>query len=100
MHWAVADEYDVTRYINQETGHRSDVPHNYIYNRQLDNLQILTGYHVKRVIIECAPQCPHCLCTWPRLMEPCTIRTGMATQSGSNTCQTRASAQAKTNRCA
>lgn len=42
-----------SRYIDKEKGHRSDVPHNYIYNRQLDNLEILTGYHVKRVIIEC-----------------------------------------------
>ncbi|EPS98838.1 hypothetical protein FOMPIDRAFT_156775 [Fomitopsis schrenkii] len=40
------------KYIDKEKGHRSDVPHNYIYNRQLDNLEILTGYHVKRVIIE------------------------------------------------
>ncbi|KAH9921130.1 uncharacterized protein B0H18DRAFT_1121543 [Fomitopsis serialis] len=40
------------KYIDQEKGRRSDVPHNYIYNRQLDNLEILTGYQVKRVIIE------------------------------------------------
>lgn len=42
-----------SRYIDKEKGRRSDVPHNYIYNRQLDNLEILTGYHVKRVIFEC-----------------------------------------------
>ncbi|KAH9921114.1 alcohol oxidase [Fomitopsis serialis] len=40
------------KYIDKEKGRRSDVPHNYIYNRQLDNLEILTGYHVKRVIFE------------------------------------------------
>jgi len=40
------------KYIDKEKGRRSDVPHNYIYNRQLNNLEILTGYHVKRVIFE------------------------------------------------
>ncbi|KZT68093.1 GMC oxidoreductase [Daedalea quercina L-15889] len=40
------------KYIDKEMGRRSDVPHNYIYNRRLDNLDILTGYHVKRVIFE------------------------------------------------
>ncbi|TFY62250.1 hypothetical protein EVJ58_g3976 [Rhodofomes roseus] len=40
------------KYIDKESGRRSDVPHNYIYNRQLDNLKILTGYHVKRVLFE------------------------------------------------
>lgn len=43
----------LSRYIDKEKGRRSDVPHNYIYNRQLDNLEILTGYHVKRAIFEC-----------------------------------------------
>ncbi|KAI0819181.1 alcohol oxidase-like protein [Trametes gibbosa] len=34
------------------TGTRSDVPHNYIYPQSWNtNLKILTGYHVKRVII-------------------------------------------------
>ena len=41
------------RWIDARTGTRSDVPHNYIYHRKLENIHILTGYHVKRVVIEC-----------------------------------------------
>ncbi|KAH9837702.1 alcohol oxidase-like protein [Rhodofomes roseus] len=40
------------KYIDQEKGRRSDTPHHYVYNQQLDNLEILTGYQVKRVIVE------------------------------------------------
>ncbi|KZT03299.1 GMC oxidoreductase [Laetiporus sulphureus 93-53] len=40
------------KYIGRENGRRSDVPHNYIYNRSYQNLEILTGYRVKRVIFE------------------------------------------------
>ncbi|KAI0632946.1 alcohol oxidase-like protein [Trametes polyzona] len=40
-------------WIDAKTGHRSDIPHHYIYDRGLDgNLRILTGYSVKRVIFE------------------------------------------------
>ena len=40
------------RWIDADTGRRSDVPHHYIYNRNLHNVKILSGYHVKRVIFE------------------------------------------------
>ncbi|KAI0324555.1 alcohol oxidase-like protein [Cubamyces sp. BRFM 1775] len=39
------------KWINAETGTRSDVPHHYIYPQSSNkNLTVLTGYHVKRVI--------------------------------------------------
>ncbi|KAI0633730.1 alcohol oxidase-like protein [Trametes polyzona] len=42
------------KWIDKETGRRSDVPHNFIYNNASygKNLQLLTGCTVKRVIIE------------------------------------------------
>ncbi|KAI0651206.1 alcohol oxidase-like protein [Trametes meyenii] len=41
------------KWIDADTGIRSDVPHHYIYNqRTSNNLNILTGYDVKRVLIE------------------------------------------------
>ncbi|KAI0744641.1 alcohol oxidase-like protein [Earliella scabrosa] len=48
--------YDCNKYgrwpkwIDSKTGTRSDVPHHYIFKRNLSNIQILSGYHVKRVI--------------------------------------------------
>lgn len=41
---------DYERWIDSKTGMRSDVPHNYIFNKNHGNLQIMSGYHVKRVI--------------------------------------------------
>ncbi|CCM05913.1 uncharacterized protein FIBRA_08151 [Fibroporia radiculosa] len=40
------------KYIDVESGRRSDVPHNYIYNHDFPNLHIMTGNHVKRVVFE------------------------------------------------
>ncbi|KAI0776758.1 alcohol oxidase-like protein [Trametes elegans] len=41
------------KWIDATTGKRSDVPHNYIFNHAFnDNLEILTGYDVKKVIFE------------------------------------------------
>ncbi|TFY61094.1 hypothetical protein EVJ58_g4718 [Rhodofomes roseus] len=40
------------KYISADDGRRSDVPHNYIYNRNFTKLEILTGYIVKRVVFE------------------------------------------------
>ncbi|KAI9060146.1 GMC oxidoreductase [Trametes sanguinea] len=41
------------KWIDAKTGTRSDVPHHYIYNQKFnDNLRILTGYHVKKVVFE------------------------------------------------
>lgn len=40
------------KWIDAETGRRSDVPHHYIYDRGLRNLTIMTGWNVKRVFIE------------------------------------------------
>ncbi|KAI0688211.1 alcohol oxidase-like protein [Cerioporus squamosus] len=38
------------RWIDSKTGKRSDIPHHYIYNRELPNLHILSGHHVRRVL--------------------------------------------------
>ncbi|KAH9891940.1 alcohol oxidase-like protein [Cubamyces lactineus] len=39
------------KWIDAETGTRSDVPHHYIYPQSTnENLTVLTGFHVKRVI--------------------------------------------------
>ncbi|KAI0773655.1 alcohol oxidase-like protein [Fomes fomentarius] len=38
------------KWIGSKTGMRSDVPHHYISNKNLPNLQIMSGYHVKRVM--------------------------------------------------
>lgn len=40
------------KFIDVETGRRSDVPHNYIYNQNFENLTILTGHLVKRILFE------------------------------------------------
>ncbi|KAH9852914.1 alcohol oxidase-like protein [Lenzites betulinus] len=40
------------KWIDAETGKRSDIPHNYIYNRELPNLQVVPNHHVKKVIFE------------------------------------------------
>ncbi|KAI0369247.1 alcohol oxidase-like protein [Pilatotrama ljubarskyi] len=40
------------KWIDAMTGTRSDVPHHYIFNQDLKNLHILTGYHVRRVIFD------------------------------------------------
>ncbi|KAF8997719.1 GMC oxidoreductase-domain-containing protein [Cyathus striatus] len=41
------------KWIDSETGHRSDVPHHFIYNqRDNKNLHVITGKTVKRVIFE------------------------------------------------
>ncbi|KAF8655059.1 hypothetical protein AX16_003260 [Volvariella volvacea WC 439] len=41
------------KWIDAETGRRSDVPHHFIYNQANNkNLQVLTGKRVKRVIFE------------------------------------------------
>ncbi|KAJ8482000.1 hypothetical protein ONZ51_g5643 [Trametes cubensis] len=41
------------KWIDAKTGTRSDVPHHYIYNHEFnDNLEILTGYHVKKVLFD------------------------------------------------
>ncbi|CDO68836.1 Alcohol oxidase [Trametes cinnabarina] len=41
------------KWIDMKTGTRSDVPHHYIYPQSSnENLRILTGYQVKRVIFE------------------------------------------------
>ncbi|KAI0629903.1 alcohol oxidase-like protein [Trametes polyzona] len=41
------------KWIDEKTGTRSDVPHNYIYPQSSNtNLHIVTGYHVKRLILE------------------------------------------------
>ncbi|KAH8103817.1 alcohol oxidase-like protein [Cristinia sonorae] len=42
------------KWIGAKTGHRSDVAHHYIYPEQEKNknLRIVTGYYVKRVIVE------------------------------------------------
>ncbi|KAI0712761.1 alcohol oxidase-like protein [Cerioporus squamosus] len=38
------------KWIDSKTGKRSDVAHHYIYNKNFQNVHILSGYHVKRVI--------------------------------------------------
>ncbi|KAI8990422.1 alcohol oxidase-like protein [Trametes punicea] len=39
-------------WIDARSGTRSDVPHHYLYNQNFDvNLRILTGHHVKKVLI-------------------------------------------------
>ncbi|KAI0354317.1 alcohol oxidase-like protein [Trametes cingulata] len=40
------------KWIDAKTGTRSDVPHHYIFNQSLGNLDILTGYDVRNVIFE------------------------------------------------
>ncbi|PCH43098.1 GMC oxidoreductase [Wolfiporia cocos MD-104 SS10] len=40
------------KFIDARTGRRSDVPHNYLYNHNYQNVEILTGYLVKRVLFE------------------------------------------------
>ncbi|TFY62495.1 hypothetical protein EVG20_g6684 [Dentipellis fragilis] len=40
------------KWIDAETGKRSDVPHHYIYNQTNPGLHVVTGVHVKRVLIE------------------------------------------------
>uniref|UniRef100_A0A0W0G8L9 Putative alcohol oxidase-like protein n=1 Tax=Moniliophthora roreri TaxID=221103 RepID=A0A0W0G8L9_MONRR len=41
------------KWIDRDTGRRSDVPHHYIYNQEHNkNLAVLTGKRVKRVIFE------------------------------------------------
>ncbi|CCM05912.1 uncharacterized protein FIBRA_08150 [Fibroporia radiculosa] len=40
------------KFIDGETGRRSDVAHGYIYSHDYLNLQVVTGYHVKRIIFE------------------------------------------------
>ncbi|KAI0354316.1 alcohol oxidase-like protein [Trametes cingulata] len=40
------------KWIDVKTGTRSDVPHHYIFNQELKNVHILTGYHVKKVIFD------------------------------------------------
>ncbi|KAI0759053.1 alcohol oxidase-like protein [Fomes fomentarius] len=47
-HPEVAEESP--RWIDPKTGTRSDIVHHYIYNRDLPNVHILSGYYVKRVI--------------------------------------------------
>jgi len=43
----------IRRWIDNETGRRSDVPHHFIYNQDHNkNLQVLSGCRVKRVIFE------------------------------------------------
>ncbi|RDX47581.1 alcohol oxidase-like protein [Lentinus brumalis] len=50
--------YDCNKYgrwpkwIDSKTGKRSDVAHHYIYNKNFQNVQILSGYHVKRIIFK------------------------------------------------
>ncbi|KAL4253793.1 GMC oxidoreductase family protein [Abortiporus biennis] len=39
-------------WIDEKTGRRSDIPHNYIYNQSHKNLTIESGVIVKRVVIE------------------------------------------------
>lgn len=52
-------ENNKTRWIDAETGTRSDVPHHYIYPQSTnENLTVLTGFHVKRVIFRCAAYRP------------------------------------------
>ncbi len=46
---------NIRRWIDSRTGKRSDVPHHYIYNRDLPNLDILSGHHVKRVLFTYVP---------------------------------------------
>ena len=40
------------RWIDAESGRRSDVPHHFIYNQDNKNLIVLDGKRVKRVIFE------------------------------------------------
>ncbi|KAM5537387.1 hypothetical protein V8D89_008906 [Ganoderma adspersum] len=40
------------KWIDSKTGVRSDIPHHYVYHRDLKNLHIVTGHHVKRVIVK------------------------------------------------
>jgi len=40
------------RWIDAESGKRSDVPHHFIYNAEHKNLTILDGKRVKRVVFE------------------------------------------------
>jgi len=43
----------IYRWIDGDTGRRSDVPHHFIYNQEHNkNLVIFTGQKVKRVIFE------------------------------------------------
>ncbi|EIW56549.1 alcohol oxidase-like protein [Trametes versicolor FP-101664 SS1] len=53
------DKYGVARtitcrWIDAKTGTRSDVPHHYIYNQDFreDQVRILTGYDVKKILFE------------------------------------------------
>ena len=41
------------KWINKENGHRSDVPHCYIYNRDFPGMHIVTATHVRRLTFEC-----------------------------------------------
>lgn len=40
------------RWIDAESGKRSDVPHHFIYNAEHKNITVLDGKRVKRVIFE------------------------------------------------
>ncbi|KAA1473386.1 alcohol oxidase-like protein [Dentipellis sp. KUC8613] len=40
------------KWIDSESGKRSDVPHHYIYNQTNPSLHVVTGVHVQRVFIE------------------------------------------------
>ncbi|TCD67120.1 hypothetical protein EIP91_000460 [Steccherinum ochraceum] len=40
------------KWIDEKTGHRSDVPHGYIYNKNLPNLTLLTGCLVRRILFQ------------------------------------------------
>lgn len=40
------------RWIDSKAGSRSDVPHNFIYNKNHKNITIITGHLVKRVVFE------------------------------------------------
>ncbi|KAJ7210036.1 GMC oxidoreductase-domain-containing protein [Mycena pura] len=43
--------YQMPKWISRK-GHRSDVPHHYIYNKSFDNLSVFDGCRVNRVITE------------------------------------------------
>ncbi|KAH7926098.1 alcohol oxidase [Leucogyrophana mollusca] len=40
------------KWIDGETGRRSDVPHHFIYNKNHENLEVIDGKRIKRVIFE------------------------------------------------
>ncbi|VDC02039.1 unnamed protein product [Peniophora sp. CBMAI 1063] len=40
------------KWINNENGHRSDVPHCYIYNRDFPGMHIVTATHVRRLTFD------------------------------------------------